>query len=544
MSKACTKGGRSAEAPMSSIESLIFLLGAAALLAQLARILKVPYPVFLVLGGLLIGLAPGLPTVAISPEIVFLVFLPPLLNYAAFFSSPRDLRRHLRPLLALAIGLVLFTTAAIALIAHTLIGLPWAAAFVLGAILAPTDPVAAEAIFRRLGVPGRVSTIVGGESLVNDGTGLVAFRLAVAAVVTGTFSVWEAGLDFLLVGGGGIVLGLILAWLVLPLWKRVSDPSIFIALSLLTPYAVYVLAEEVLHASGILAVVSYGLYRGWRDPSLFPNASTRIQNISFWNMLVFLLESLLFVLVGQQLPAILGSLSEYSVAQVLIYAALVYAALLGTRFLWFFTTPYLHPVFDRLLRNRYLRAPWQERLVMVWSGMRGAVSLAAALSVPLVTDTGEAFPARDLILLLTFSAILLTLVLQGLTLGPLIGWLRLEGDEEADKLTELKARLEGAHAALERLEQLRKAELVSPSAEERMREYNEERIQRYESGLQEGGSTQEYTESSAAWRNWRRELLAAEREAIVSLRDRGEISPEVMRRIQRDLDLEESRIGG
>jgi Na+/H+ antiporter len=528
---------------MDPIESLIFLLGAAALLAQLARILKVPYPVFLVLGGLLIGFVPGLPTVEISPEIVFLVFLPPLLNYAAFFSSPRDLRRHLRPLLALAIGLVLFTTAAIALIAHTLIGLPWAAAFVLGTILAPTDLVAAEAIFRRMGVPGRVRTIVGGESLVNDGTGLVAYRLAVAAVVTGTFSAWEAGLDFLLVGGGGIILGLIFARIVLPLWKRVTDPSIFIALSLLTPYAVYVLAEEVLHVSGILAVVSYGLYRGWRDPSLFPNASTRIQNISFWNMLVFLLESLLFVLVGQQLPVILEGLSEYSVTQVLIYAALVYVALLGARFLWFFTTPYLHPVFDRLLRNRYLGAPWQERLVMGWSGMRGAVSLAAALAVPLVTDAGEAFPGRDLILFLTFSAILATLVLQGLTLGPLIGWLRLEGDEEADKLVELKARLEGAHAALERLEQLRKDGLVSPSAEERMREYNEERIQRYESGLQEGGSTQEYTESSAAWRNWRRELLAAEREAIVSLRDRGEISPEVMRRIQRDLDLEESRIG-
>lgn len=529
---------------MSPIESLIFLLGAAALLAQLARVLRVPYPVFLVLGGLLIGFVPGLPTVEISPEVIFLVFLPPLLNYAAFFSSPRDLRQHLRPLLALAIGLVLFTTVAIALIAHALIGLPWAAAFVLGAILAPTDPVAAEAIFRRLGVPGRVSTIVGGESLVNDGTGLVAYRLAVAAVVTGTFSVWEAGLDFFLVGGGGVILGLILAWVVLPLWKRVRDPSIFIALSVLTPYAVYVLAEEMLHVSGILAVVSYGLYRGWRDPSLFPDASTRIQNISFWNMLVFLLESLLFVLVGQQLPAILEGLSEYSVAQILIYAALIYAALVGTRFFWFFTTPYLHPVFDRLLRNRYLRAPWQESLVMVWSGMRGAVSLAAALAVPLVTNTGEAFPGRDLILFLTFSAILATLVLQGLTLGPLIGWLRLKGDEEADTLVELKARLEGAHAALERLEQLRKDELVSPSAEERMREYNEERIQRYESGLQEGGSTQEYTESSSAWRNWRRELLAAEREAIVSLRNRGEISPEVMRRIQRDLDLEESRIGG
>jgi Na+/H+ antiporter len=356
--------------------------------------------------------------------------------------------------------------------------------------------------------------------------------------------VWEAGLSFLLVGGGGIVLGLILAWLVSPLWKRMSDPSIFIALSLLTPYAVYVLAEEVLHISGILAVVSYGLYRGWRDPSLFPNASTRIQNISFWNMLIFLLESLLFVLIGQQLPAILQGLGEYSIAQVLLYAALVYAALVGARFFWFFTTPYLHPVFDRLLRNRYLRAPWQERLVMVWSGMRGAVSLAAALAIPLVTDTGEAFPGRDLILFLTFSAILATLVLQGLTLGPLIAWLRLEGDDEADTLVELKARLEGAHAALKRLEQLRKDELVSPSAEERMREYLEERIQRYESGLQEGGPTQEYSESSSSWRNWRRELLAAEREAVVSLRDGGEISPEVMRRIQRDLDLEESRIGG
>jgi CPA1 family monovalent cation:H+ antiporter len=261
-------------------------------------------------------------------------------------------------------------------------------------------------------------------------------------------------------------------------------------------------------------------------------------------MLVFLLESLLFVLIGQQLPNIIEGLSEYSVAQVLIYAALVYAALVGTRFFWFFTTPYLHPVFDRLLRNRYLRAPWQESLVMVWSGMRGALSLAAALAVPLVTDTGEAFPGRDLILFLTFSAILATLVLQGLTLGPLIGWLRLEGDEEAETLAELKARLEGAHAALERLEQLRKEELVTPSAEERMREYNEERIRRYESGLQQGGTTQEYTESSSTWRNWRRELIGAERGAIISLRDRGEISPEVMRRVQRDLDLEESRIGG
>ncbi len=435
---------------MSAIESLIFLLGAAALLTQLARLLKVPYPVFLVLGGLAIGFVPGLPAVKIAPDVIFLVFLPPLLSAAAFFSSPRELRVHLRPITLLAIGLVLFSTVVTALAAHFLMGMPWAVAFVLGAILAPTDPVVAEAVFRRMGVPGRVRAILEGESLVNDGTGLVAYRLAVAAVVTGAFSIWEAGLSFLLVGGGGLILGLVIGWVVLPLWARVRDPAIFIALSLLTAYAVYTLAEEVLHVSGILAVVSYGLYRGWRDPKIFPDASTRLQNISFWQVLVFLLESMLFILVGQQLPAILEGLGDYSIAQILAYAALTYAAVLGARMLWFFTTPNLLPVFDRLLRNRYLRSPWQERLAMGWSGMRGAISLAAALAVPMTVAGGASFPERDLILFLTFAVILLTLVLQGLTLGPLIDALRLKNDDQADKVMELEARLEGARAALDR----------------------------------------------------------------------------------------------
>jgi CPA1 family monovalent cation:H+ antiporter len=216
----------------------------------------------------------------------------------------------------------------------------------------------------------------------------------------------------------------------------------------------------------------------------------------------------------------------------------------GVRFAWFFTTPYFHPVFDRLLHSRYLRAPWQERLVMSWSGMRGAVSLAAALAVPLTTQAGNPFPGRDLILFLTFTVILATLVLQGFTLGPLIGALRLEGDEGTGKLNELRARLKAAHAALGRLEQLCDNERVPPNAQERMREFYEERIRRYTAGLEAGGTTDEYAESSAAWRGWRRELITAEREAIVSLRDEGTISPEAMRRIERDLDLEESRIGG
>jgi CPA1 family monovalent cation:H+ antiporter len=526
------------------IESLIFLLAAAALLAQLARVLKTPYPILLVLGGLVMGFVPGLPNIEISPEVIFVAFLPPLLNSAAFSSSPLDLRAQLRPIVLLAVGLVLATMGTVAVIAHALIGLPWAAAFVLGAILAPTDPVAAEAIFGRLGVPERVGTIVGGESLVNDGTGLVAFRVAVAVVVSGAFSVWGAGLSFLLVGGGGLLVGLIFARIVLPLWARLRDPTILITFSVLIPYAVYILSEEVLHVSGILAVVTYGLYQGWRAPRLFPDASTRLQTIAFWGVLVFLLEALLFVLVGQQLPSILGGIEKYPVWALLIFAALVYAAVVLVRFVWFFTTPYFHPVFDRLLHGRYLRAPWQERLVMSWSGMRGAVSLAAALAVPLSTDAGDPFPGRELIVFLTFSVILATLVLQGLTLGPLIAALRFEGDGEADKLAELRARLDAARAALHELERLGDDGRVSPESQDRMREYYEGSIQRYTAGLQAGGTTEEYAKSSGDWRDWRRELLAAEREAVLSLRDAGEISPEVMRRIERDLDLQESRLGG
>ena len=529
---------------MHEIESLIFLLTAAALLAQLARLLKVPYPILLVLGGLGMGFVPGLPNIEIPPEVIFVAFLPPLLNSAAFSSSPLDLRAQLRPIVLLAVGLVLATTGAVAMIAHFLIGLPWAAAFVLGAILAPTDPVAAEAIFGRLGVPERVRTVVSGESLVNDGTGLVAFRVAVTAVASGAFSVWEAGLSFLLVGGGGLLVGLLLGWVILPLWARLREPTILITFSVLISYAVYILAEEVLGVSGILAVVSYGLYQGWRSPRLFPDASTRLQALAFWGVLVFLLEALLFVLLGQQLPSILGGISEYPVWVVLLYAALVYAAVVLVRFAWFFTTPYFHPVFDRLLHGRYLRAPWQERVVISWSGMRGAVSLAAALAVPLSTDAGAAFPGRELIVFLTFSVILATLLLQGLTLGPLIAALSLRGEGEADKLAELRARLDAARAALEELERLRDDGRVSPETQERMREYYEGSIRRYTAGLEAGGTTEEYADSSTAWRGWRRDLLAAERGAVLSLRDEGKISPEVMRRIERDLDLQESRLGG
>jgi CPA1 family monovalent cation:H+ antiporter len=528
---------------LTEIEFLILLLGAVVLLAQLARVARVPYPIFLVLGGLAIGFVPEIPEISLPPEVIFLVFLPPLLNSAAFSSSPLDLRAHIRPILLLAIGLVLLTISLVAIAAHFVIGLPWAAAFVLGAVVAPTDPVAAEAIFRRLGVPDRVSTVIGGESLINDGSALVAFRLAVGAVVGGTFSIWQAGLSFLLVGGGGLLLGLVLARVFTPLWGRITDPSILIVVSVVMPYATYVLAEE-LHASGILAVVAFGLYQGWHSPTLFPGASARLQALGFWGVLTFLLDSLLFILVGLQFPAIFEGAQDQTVGELLSYAALVCGVVIVTRMLWFFSIPYAHPIFNRIVRINYLRAPWRERVVMGWSGLRGAVSLAAALAIPLTVPGGGDFPQRDLIIFLAFCTILATLVLQGLTLPPLIRTLDLRADEAALTMAELRARVKASRAALSRLEELSEDDRFSDNNHEQMREYYENRIERYNSGLEAEGTTEEYAASSSSWRDWRRSLLSAEREELLSLRNNGDISPEVMRRIERDLDLEESRIGG
>ncbi|MDX5894359.1 Na+/H+ antiporter [Rubrobacter radiotolerans] len=530
---------------MSQIESLIFLVAAAALLAPLAGWLRVPYPVFLVVGGAAIGFVPGLPTVEIAAEVIFVAFLPPLLNASANSFSPLGLRQHLRPISFLAIGLVLVTATAVAVFSHYVVGLPWAVGFVLGGILAPTDPVAAEAVFRRLGVPTRVETIVGGESLVNDGSGLALYQVALAAVVTGVFTVWGAAASFVLVGGGGLLLGVAIAWLISPLWKKLSDPTVTITLSVLIPYGVYILADSGFGVSGILAVVAYGLYQAWKSPIMYSNASTRLQAMSFWGTLIFVLEALLFILLGQQLPSILSGLDRYNVVQVALLALLVYGVLLATRFGWLFAVPYIQPLLDRFFKTRYLRAPWKERVVMGWSGMRGAVSLAAALAIPLTVQGGAEFPERNLVLALAFGAILLTLVVQGLTLGPLVAAMRFEDEDETEgRLAELKARHRSTLAALRELERRGEESGVPEPSRVRMRREYEERLKRYESGLRAGGLTRDYSEESRAWRSLRQSLLDAERAEIVAARDRGEVSPEVMRRIQRDLDLEESRIGG
>ena len=518
---------------------LLVLMVAVGGLSVLAGTIRVPYPILLVLGGLVLGFLPGVPPAELPPDLVLVLFLPPLLYQAAFFSSPRDLRADTRTITLLAVGLVLATMSAVAAVAHTLVGgLSWAAAFTLGAIVSPTDPLAATAIARRLGVPRRLVTVLEGESLVNDATALVAYRLAVGAVVAGSFTLWEAGVQFVGRGIGGVAIGLAVGWLIAEARRRIEDPPVEIVLSVVTGYAAY-LPAELTGASGVLAAVTAGLYVGWRAPEL-ASPATRLLGFSFWEVLVYLLNAVLFVLVGLQLHPILSGVSGSSAAVLLGQAALVSAVVIGVRIAWGFSVPYLVRALDRRPAQRARRVGARERLVAGWSGMRGAVSLAAALALPLETSTGQPFPQRNLIIFVTFGVIFATLVLQGLSLPWLIRRLGLHRDDSEDQ-EELRGRLRATDGALARLEALAVEEWTRDDTVERMRglyQFRRRRLKARGGYLTDDGSQ----DRSLAYQRLVRELLEAQRREIVRLRNRGEISNEVMHRIERDLDLEDSRL--
>jgi monovalent cation/hydrogen antiporter len=510
---------------------------------MLSNVSRVPYPVFLVLGGLVLGLIPIVPDIALPPDLVLLIFRPPLLYSAAFFSSPRDLKANLRPIASLSIGLVLLTTATVAVVAHVAVDIPWGAAFVLGAIVSPTDPVAATAIAGRLGAPRRIVTILEGESLINDGTALVLYRVAVSVVVTGTFSLLDTGLEFALYGAGGVAIGLLVGWVIARVRRWVEDPLVEVTISLFTGYAAYIPAEE-LSASGVLAAVAAGVYLGWQSPKITAPRN-RLQAFEVWEVLPFLLNSVLFVLVGLQLPNILEGISgEYSTTSVLLYAALVGLAVIGTRLLWTFPTTYLPRLLSRRLREREPYPSWQEVTVVSYTGMRGAVSLAAALAIPLTISSGAPFPERDLILFLTFCVILVTLVPQGLSLPYLVRRLGLAG-EDTEEHEETEARLRAAEAALEKIDELENEDWVREDTAERMRDLYEYRRRRFAAryaGQAEDGEKDGYEERSLAYQHFRRELLGAERTALIQLRNQGRLSDETRRRVERDLDLEDARL--
>jgi monovalent cation/hydrogen antiporter len=521
---------------VENIELIVFgLLLAIAGLAVLARVVGVPYPITLVLGGVVIGFVPGLPTVTLDPDIVLLIFLPPLLYGAAFFTSVRELRQNARSIATLAIPLVLVTMAAVAVVAHEVVGLGWAESFVLGAIVSPTDAVAPAEIMRRVRAPRRLLAIVEGESLTNDWTALVLYRVAVAAVVSGSFELWKAGLEFVASGIGGLAVGLAAGWLIRQVRARMDDPPTEITISLLSGYVGYLPAEE-LGFSGVVAAVATGLYMGWHTPQL-TTPVLRLQTQAVWEILTFLLNALLFLLVGLQLPGILDDLSGHSAGELVLWGVLISAVVIAVRLAWVFIVPIVVRLIDH--REPERRMPAAQRLIVGWAGMRGSVSLAAALAIPLQTDADGPFPERQLIIFLAFAVILATLVGQGLTLAPLINRLGIEDDGQESHEDTL-ARRRAAEAALARLNELGEPDWISPESVGRARQLFDYRERRF--GALEDGADENFEDRANAWRRLMHELFAAQRDALLQLRNSGEIGEDIRRNVERDIDLEETRI--
>jgi monovalent cation/hydrogen antiporter len=515
---------------------LVLLVGLAVLLIASPAV-RIPYPIFLVLGGLALGFVPGVPTLALPPEVVLVAVLPPLLYISAFFTSVRDLRANAQAIGILAVGLVVATTVTVAVVAHAAInGLPWSAAFVLGAVIAPTDPLASTAIMRRLGVPRRLVSVVESESLVNDGTALVLYRVAVVAAVSGSFSVWDASWRFVWSVVGGIGIGLAVGFLTAQVRRRLENPPLEVTISLLTGYFAFIPANAA-SASGVLAVVAAGIYLGFLTPEL-TSVQTRLQGTAVWEILVFLLNALVFALVGLQLSHILDTLTGRSAGELTRYALLITGTVIVTRIIWV-------PIFSHLPRllwgsTRHAAKPLSHSFLVSWSGLRGAVSLAAALAIPLSTDAGRSFPDRDLLIFLTFCVILGTLVLQGLSLPMLIRMLRIEPDHKEGR-EDAKARIRAADAALVRLEELVGEDWVRDDTAERFRGLYGFRRNRFASRFDEE-SDGAIEEQSQAYQRLRRELLDAERAAVTQLGREGIISGDVVNRVRRDLDLEDARL--
>src|SRR6188472_2407756 len=383
-------------------ELILICLVAVALLAIVARKIRVPYPILLTIGGVVLALIPGLPAIHLEPKLVFNLFLPPLLYPAAIFTSWRDFRLNLRSILPLAVVLVLLTMTATAYLFHGLVGLPLAVGFVFGAIISPPDAVAALAVTQNLRVPRKIIVILEGESLINDATSFISFRFAVAAVMTGAFSLGDASLKFLFAATGGLCVCIAVGWLATQVQKRLDDPPVQTMFSLLTPYIAYFGGEQ-LHVSGILAVVIAGMYYGWRAPRVL-SGRMRLQAVPVWEMVLFILNGILFMLIGLQLPQVIHALAPGSTIEVVRLALLVLLALVLVRFAWLFGATYLPRLFSKTFRRKN-PAPWKQTALIAWIGMRGADSLAAALAIPFLVPNGSPFPGRDLILLLTFCVI-------------------------------------------------------------------------------------------------------------------------------------------
>lgn len=520
----------------SQIALLIGLLVAVIPLVALARRAHVSYPIVLVLGGLVLGFVPGLPRVQLDPNLVLLFFLPPLLYWEAITAPTDVMLANPGQIGMLAVGLVFVTTVVVGVVAHAVVpGIPWPVAFVLGAVVAPTDELASAPVLERLKMPRHVIAIVEGESLVNDALSLLLYTAAIGAAVTGVVEPWHVASFIILAGVGAVILGIVVGRVAVEAWRRITDTQLQGVISLLLPFLAYAPAQRF-GISGVLSVVTAGVYVNRFTPEVLTPTS-RLQLRGFWETFVFVANALLFLLVGLQLRGIAENvLYDYSWQSIVWYTIAVNATVIFVRFAWVLGTEYLPLIGGS---SEHPDGDWKHALIVAWSGLRGAVSLAAALALPLTIVGGAPFPHRDLVIFLTFSVILVTLVAGGLTLPGLIKVLNAADGEDEEGEDLRRAVAEIAQAALTRIDALeRDGRIDAAHAKELRRRYEHEKL--VSRKLAEGAVP---PEEQLRWQA-ERDVIAAQREALIALRARGEIDNAVLRRVLTTLDLAERRLKG
>jgi Na+/H+ antiporter len=510
---------------------LIALLVTAIPLVAAARRANISYPIVLVVGGLVLGFVPGLPKIQLDPNVVLLIFLPPLLYWESVTAPTEVMAENVSQIALLAFGLVIVTTVAVAAVAHAIIpGMPWAAAFALGAIVSPTDELAAVPVLERFRLPRHVIAIINGESLLNDATALVIYAAAIGVVSSGAFHPVHALLQFVLTVAGSVLIGYLTGRLGVELWRRIKDSQLQGVISVVLPFVAYFPAQKF-GLSGVLAVVTAGVYVSHLTPRVMTPAA-RTQIVGFWNTLVFVTNAILFLVVGLQLHDVaIAAFARHSWQLVIGYAVAVNAVLIVVRL----ALAVLGEYAPTSAPADHAAPDWKHALIVAWSGLRGAVSLAAALAIPLVVPGGSPFPDRDLIIFVTFSVILVTLVVGGLTLPSVVKWLQIEGGTEEREELRL-ALIRSAEAALERIGELQSEGRIDAAHAQTLRGHFSHRLD-----LQRGGEDGYGSAHAERHLDVDRELIAAQRKAIIEMRERGEIDNVVLRRVQSDLDLSASR---
>ncbi|MFT3911679.1 MAG: Na+/H+ antiporter [Ferruginibacter sp.] len=526
---------------MENIGLIVMLMFAITFLGLLSNKYKFPFPIVLVLSGVVISLIPGLPVISLNPEVVFIIFLPPLLYGAAWNTSWHDFKGAIRPIMLSAIGLVLFTTSLVAVAAYLLVpGIDWPLAFLIGAIVSPPDAIAATSITKGLGLSPRILTILEGESLVNDASGLIAYKYALAAITAGNFILWEAGLNFLVVSVAGIGVGLVVGWLMYIIHKKfICDPVIEVTLTFLTPFASYLIAEQF-HFSGVLAVVVTGLYLSFRSAEIFSNQS-RIMAYSVWEVVIYILNNLIFILIGLQLRNVINGISNYSTGELVLYGTVISIVVIIVRFIWIVPAALLPRYLSKRIRETEQFDP-RNMVVFGWAGMRGVVSMAAALALPLTMADGSLFPHRNLVIYLSFCVILSTLVLFGLTLPWIIRKLKIP--KHSIEMEEYEVRTKVVSDTITHIEEnlsMVKDELLHNIKSKYEVKYN--RLQKTDLPANYFGKGQtlqgnifnEFTQLQL-------DLIGVERKTIKDMHRFGKASEEILRKMERELDLEETRL--